>query len=126
QRVADFARPRHERVLNAAAIGALVAEERDEVADAGIADAEHLWPRRLVPQLVDLDRLEAASLREKADRALVDEFPFGAENLGAGVALAGAHGEPGLLLIGRGGGVGEAPDAAVAGRAGAEMELVAD
>ena len=126
QRVADFAGPRQERVGNAAAIGAAMAQERDEVAHAGIADAEHFCPDRLVPQLVNLDRLEFAALRQKADRAVVDEFPSAARNFPAPVALAGAHGEPRSGLAGQGGLVAEAPDAAVTGRARPEMELVAD
>src|SRR6266700_990501 len=126
QRMADLARPRDERIGDAAAIGARIAEERDEVAHAGIADAEHLRPDRLVPQLVDLDRLEGAARWQKPDRAVVDEFPFAARDLAAPVALAGAHGEPRLRLADRRGGVRETPDAAVTGRPGAEMELVAD
>src|SRR5439155_12124201 len=63
QRVADPARPRHERVGNAAVIGAAITEERDQVAHTGITDAKDLRPDRLVPQLIDVDRLELAALR---------------------------------------------------------------
>src|SRR5207302_6891596 len=52
--------------------------------------------------------------------------PFLAREFQARVAFALAHGEARLRLVGRGGGVGEAADAAVTGRTGAEMELVAD
>src|SRR5207253_1029475 len=117
QRVADLAHARDERVGDAAAIGALVTEERYEVAHAGIADAEYLRARRLVPQLVDLDWVKLAARRQQADRALVDEFPFRARQLPARVAFPLAHGEARLLLVERGRGVGEAADAAVARRA---------
>src|SRR4029077_5413567 len=58
--------------------------------------------------------------------AVVDEFPFLTRDFAAGVALAVAHGQPSFGLVGRGCGIGEPPRAAVARRAGADMELVAD
>src|SRR5207249_2375786 len=110
----------------AAAIGAAVTQKGDEIADAGIADPEHPGARRLVPQFVDLDRLEIAARRQEADRPLVDKFPCRPRDLAAPVALAGAHGELRRLLVERGGGIGQTVKAAVAGLPRADVELVAD
>ena len=132
QKAAALRYPEAERMIDGpafrqhrVAVG-LETQERDEVAYAGEADAEHFGLCRLIPQLINPERLEFASFRQEADRARVDEFPFAAWDLGTRLALAIAHDEPSRRLVERGDGVGEAVGAAIARAARADVELVAD
>src|SRR5918911_5150104 len=104
----------------------LVAQERHEVAHRGEPDAEHLWLGRLVPQLVDLERLERAALRQQPDRAVVNELPFRAWDVAPPVALAVAHRQPRLGLAERRDGVAETPHHQLGRAARADMEFVPD
>src|SRR3954447_451428 len=123
--------PEAEGVRDGPAVGqdrvavGLETQERDEVTQAGEADAEHRRFGRLIPQLINPERLEFASFWQQADRAPVDEFPFAARDLGTWLAFAITHHQPSLRLIERGYGVREAVGIAVARAARANMELVA-
>ena len=114
------------RIGRANAIGPLVAQKGDEVAGRGEAHADHRRSGRLVPEIVDLVGGEIGSGREQPDRPVVDELPLLGRDQGAGVAFAVAHGQPGLVLVGRDGRIAEPHDIALAGGAGPDMKLVAD
>src|SRR3954447_23644134 len=122
--------PEAEGVRDGPAVGqdrvavGLETQERDEVTQAGEADAEHRRLGRLIPQLINPERLEFASFRQQADRAPVDEFPFAAWDLGTRLAFAIAYHQPSFRLMERGYGVREAVGAAVARAARADVELV--
>jgi len=64
-----------QRVRRAVAVGGFVAEKRDEVADRGKADAEHLGAGRFVPEVINLERREEAARRQGPDRLRVGELP---------------------------------------------------
>ena len=106
--------------------GALIAQKRDEVAHRGEADAEHLRLGRLVPQFVNLERLERAPLRHKPDRAVVDKFPLAARDVAPPVALPIAHREPRRGLVERGRGIAQPPDNQFGRTARPGLELVAN
>src|SRR3954447_4532541 len=97
--------PEGEGVRDGSAVGqkrvtvGLETQERDEVTHAGEADAEHRRLGRLIPQLIDPERLESASFRQQADRAPVDELPFAAWDLGTRLAFAIAYHQPSFRLI---------------------------
>src|SRR4051812_22585606 len=120
-RMPDFRPLRQQRV-----VGALVTQERDQVAHRGEADAEQLRVGRLVPQLVNLERVERAPLWQQPDRAVVDELPFLPRDVAPPVALAVADDEARFGLVERGGGVAETAHDQLGGAAGTHMELVAD
>jgi hypothetical protein len=103
-----------------------VAQERDEVAHRGEADAEHLRLGGLVPQLVDLERLERAALWHQADRAGIDELPFRARDLAPPVSFAIPHRQPRLGLVERSGRIAEPPHDQLGRTAGADMKFVPD
>ncbi len=105
---------------------AAIAQKGDEVAGRRIADAHHRRTGRLVPDLVNLERGKTAARRQQPDRALIDKLPALRRDLGAGVALAVAHGEPRFFRVGRHRRVAEPHDIAVARRARADVEFVAD
>ena len=52
------------RIEGSVAVGALVAEERDEIAGSGEANAGHRCPGGLVPKIVDLEGSEVCPGRE--------------------------------------------------------------
>jgi len=107
-------------------VGPLAAQERDEVAHRGEADAEHFRLGRLVPQLVDLERLEWPSLGQEADRAVAGELPFHARDVAPPVGFAIPHRQPRLGLVERDGGIAEAAHDQFCRTAGADVEFVAD
>src|ERR1044071_2930669 len=65
-RVPNLGIVRHQRVA-----GAFVAQTRDEIAHRGKADPQHPRLARLVPEFVDLERLEDAPFRQHSDRAVI-------------------------------------------------------
>ena len=80
-----------DRVRGAFAVGALVAQKRDQIAHRGKADAEDLRPGRLVPDLVDLERRELRACGQQPDRLASTNSQDAGRDFGARVAFAVAH-----------------------------------
>jgi len=117
---------RDHRIRHPVAISELVAQEGDEVAGHGKAGAEHRGPGRLIPEIVNLVRRKMSAGWEQSDRLPVHKLPRLRRDDGTAVALAIAHRQMRIALVGRDGRVVQSHDIPLARCAGADMELVTD
>ncbi|MNS78749.1 hypothetical protein D3C72_1123800 [compost metagenome] len=91
-----------DRVRRASAVGGLVAEEADDIAQRGQADTHHLRVLRHVDQFIEILRIEPAAqadtgriggARERVGAIAPGEFPVAGRNRDAGVVLVDAPGQ---------------------------------
>src|SRR5262249_37182722 len=86
------------RVRGTRVVARRIAQERDDVARRGIADAEHLWIFRRVGQLVERAGLGLRPFRQQLDHARIGIGPAGCGNLRRRVRLLATDGEFRLRL----------------------------
>ena len=115
-----------QRIRRALVVGALVAQERDQVARRRKADAEHLGLGGLVPELVDRQRREPRPLRQQPDRARVGELPLACGDQDPRIGLARPHSQACLALVGGNRRIAEPHRLHVGRPALADLDLLAD
>src|SRR5580692_8321242 len=108
------------------AVGVLIAQKRNEVAGRSKASAEHRGPSRLIPEVVNLVGRKMGAGRKQSDRLPVYKLPSPRADFSMTVALAIAHRQTCIGLVGGDGRVVQPHDISLAGGAGTNVELVTD